>query len=152
MPRALKLGFRLYVLAMVLTLIAGAFDPSPPGTTTAGTGGPSVWMLLAAIIPLLVVKALLIAGAYGRRNWARIALLILTGLGLGAYAPQLVHVIAEHPLYGILNLLLVIGEGVAIVLLFTPAANRWYKPAKPPAPPAPPAAPAAPAAGDAAGS
>lgn len=134
MPRALRLGFRLYVLAMVLTLIAGAFDPAPPGTGATGAGGPSVWMLLAAIIPLLIVKALLIVGAYGRRNWARIALLILTGLGLGAYAPQLVHAITEHPLYGILNLLLVIAEAVAIVLLFTPAANRWYKPAKPPPP------------------
>ena len=137
MPRALKFGFRLYVLAMALTLIAGALDPSPPGM---GAGGPSVWMLLAAIIPLLIAKALLIVGAYGRRNWARIALLILTGLGLGAYAPQLVHVMTEHPLYGILNLLLVIAEGVAIVLLFTPAANRWYKPAQGPAPPLPPAA------------
>ena len=137
MPRALKFGFRLYVLAMVLTLIAGALDPSPPGASATGAGAPSVGMLLAAIIPLLVAKALLIVGAYGRRNWARIALLILTGLGLGAYAPQLVHVIREHPLYGILNLLLVIGEGVAIVLFFTPAANRWYKPAKPGAPPPP---------------
>ena len=143
MPRALKFGFRLYVLAMALTLIAGALDPSPPGAG-AGAGGPTVWMLLAAIIPLLIAKALLIVGAYGRRNWARIALLILTGLGLGAYAPQLVHVMTEHPLYGILNLLLVIAEGVAIVALFTPAANRWYKPAKGPAPPLPPVAGEAP--------
>ena len=143
MPRVLRLGFRLYMVAMVLTLIAGAFDPSPPGASAEGPGGPSVGMLLAAIIPLVIAKALLIAGAYNRRNWARIALLMLTGLGLGAYAPQLARALGEHLLYGVFNLFLVIAEGVAIVLLFTPAANRWYKRTAPP-PGAPP-----PASGDA---
>ncbi len=141
MPRVLSAGFRLYVLAMVLTPLAGAFDPSPPGAGAAGTGGASLGMLIAALVPLLIVKALLILTAYRRRNWARIALLILTGLGLGAYSPHLVHAIAEHPLYGILNLLLVIAEAVAIVLIFTPAANRWYKPPPPPPAAAPTTAP-----------
>lgn len=137
MPPSVQFGFRLYVLAMVLTPLAGAFDPAPTGEGAGAVAAPPLLMLVATVVPLMVAKALLIVAAYRQRNWARIALLILTGLGLGAYAPHLGHSILNHPLFGIANLALVIAEAVAIVLLFTPAASRWYQARKVAATPTP---------------
>ena len=94
-------------------------------------------MLLAVIVAVLALKAFLVLFSWRRRNWARIALLIFTGLGLGAHVPQLLRTLANVPLLGILDLTDVLLEAVAIVLLFTPVANRWYKgTAAPPSTPA----------------
>ena len=122
MPRSVRLGFTFYLIATVLTPLAGALDP-----TLGAASGSTFGMLLAVIVAVLALKAFLVLFAWRRRNWARIALLIFTGLGLGAHVPQLLRTLNRVPLLGSADLLDVLLEAVAIVLLFTPVANRWYK-------------------------
>jgi len=131
MPGSLRLGFRLYVASMALTPLIGAFDPAPAGLP-----------VVAVALAVFALKAFLVWMSFRRRNWARIALLIYTGLALGAHAPGLLRSLAATPLLGVPDLLLVLVEIVAIILVFTPAAGRWYKP-RPPPPASPPPAPPA---------
>jgi hypothetical protein len=125
-PRVVRIGLQLYIVVTVLTPIAGAFD-SPPSATSGGTA--DLGALLAVLVPVCALKALLLWKAYQRRNWARIALFVFTAFGLAAYAPGLVRALSTTPLVGIVDLALVITEGVALLLLFVPPANRWYRPA-----------------------
>ena len=119
MPGSVRLGFRLYVASMVLTPLVGAFDPAPVDLT-----------VFVAVLPVFLLKVFLVVMAWRRRNWGRIALLVYTGLALGTHANGLVRSLGDTPLLGIADLLLVLAEIVAIVLLFTPVAKRWYKPPK----------------------
>jgi hypothetical protein len=125
-PRVVRIGLQLYIVVTVLTPIAGAFD-SPPTATGGGTA--DLGALLAVLVPVCALKALFLWKAYQRRNWGRIALFAFTAFGLAAYAPGLVRALSTTPLVGIVDLALVITEAVALVLLFVPPANRWYKPA-----------------------
>ena len=121
MPRTVEFALKLYVLAAVLTPLAALFEPVPPAGATGAAG------LLAAMVPVLALKAWLVYKAYTRRRWARIALAVFTWLGIAAYVPGLVHALRAAPLIGAIDVLLVAGEAVAVLLLFARDSNRWYR-------------------------
>jgi hypothetical protein len=123
MPRVVRLALQLYIGAALLTPVAGLFDPVPAG----GAAGPGPAALLALLLPVLALKVLLLYKACGRRGWARIGLAVFTWLGIAAYMPGLVHSLRTAPPVGIVDLLLVLAEAIAVLLLFTRDANRWYR-------------------------
>ncbi len=112
----------LYLGAALLTPVAGLFDPVP-----AGSGGPGTAALLALALPVAALKAFLLLRAWQRRGWARIGLAVFTWLGIAAYMPGLVHAFRVAPAMGAADLVLVLAEAIAIVLLFLPVSNRWYR-------------------------
>lgn len=121
MPRTVGLGLRLYVLAALLTPLAALFEPVPPAAVTGVAG------LLAAMVPVLALKAFLVYKSYTRRGWARIALAAFTWLGIAAYVPGLVNTLRVEPVVGAVDVLLVATEAVAVLLLFARDSNRWYR-------------------------
>jgi hypothetical protein len=52
---------------------------------------------------------------------------VFTWLGIAAYMPGLVHALRTAPPVGVVDLLLVLAEAAAVLLLFTPQSNRWYR-------------------------
>ncbi|MGH3774306.1 MAG: hypothetical protein ACRDRR_00995 [Pseudonocardiaceae bacterium] len=86
----------------------------------------TVGSVVAVVIGLLLVggQLLLVFLMRGGRNWARIVLAVLGGLvvlfGLIGFAAGSVS--------GLLQLLLLVG---AIVTMFLPAANAWFRPPRP---------------------
>jgi len=121
MPAIVRRALALYVGAALATPVAGLFDPVPEGQ------GPGALGLLALILPALALKVFLLYRAAQRRTWARIGLAVFTWLGIAAYTPGLVHSLKAAPPLGAVDLALVLVEVIAIVLLFVPASNRWYR-------------------------
>ena len=82
---------------------------------------------LALLLAMTFIPVIFTLAAFFRRNWARIALAVLTALGL-----------VSAPLFAIFwkemagpidtqTVLYSIAELVVIVLLFVPASNEWYR-------------------------
>jgi peptidoglycan/LPS O-acetylase OafA/YrhL len=82
---------------------------------------------LALLVAMTVIPVIFTLAAFFRRNWARIALAVLTAIGLVS-APLFAMfwedmagpIDTETVLYSITEL-------VVIVLLFVPASNEWYR-------------------------
>ena len=134
-PRNVTLAVRLLWLAIFAGLpgaIYGMFnDELPPGVSRAIVTVASLIMyaLLYALMSWLI-------GAAGKgRHWARVThavLISLNVLGVVWLAPKVIHNPAFAPLlksiYNIVVYLLQTAmDVVAVVLLFTPSANAWYK-------------------------
>jgi hypothetical protein len=65
-----------------------------------------------------------------RQNWARILWLFLFILVLPFSALPLLHFLFVTPLYGLIGLLQLVGQAVALAMLFLPASNAWFRKAK----------------------
>ena len=104
---------------------------------------PHVSTSVAMMIPLFTFAIILglmlwLIWMIGRgRNWARITYLILFLLGLPFSIGPLVQSFSLFPLSASIGLAQMLLQIVALVLLFTGAARRWFS-----APPAPPSLPA----------
>jgi hypothetical protein len=88
---------------------------------------------MTALVIVLVVWLLLVAAMFvfaflmrGGRNWARVVLAVLGGLGV--LFSLIGFAAAAGSVIGALRLLLLIG---AIVTMFLPAANVWFAPRRP---------------------
>lgn len=80
--------------------------------------------LLAALTILPVIFTL---AAFFRRNWGRIALAVITGLGLVSVP---LFALFFEELAGPLDaetVLYTVAEIVVIVLLFVPVSSKWYR-------------------------
>lgn len=62
-----------------------------------------------------------------RQNWARILWLILFILVLPFWALPLLHFLFVTPLYGLIGLLQLVGQAVALVMLFQKPSNEWFR-------------------------
>jgi len=62
-----------------------------------------------------------------RRNWARILLLVLTIIGSPFAINSIITSFGINPISGVLGVIQVLMQVVALVLLFLPASNKWYR-------------------------
>jgi hypothetical protein len=133
-PKEVQLSFWLWIVGAVLSVIGALFAFTQRDTLLEearkrpDTGGFSEAQLDAVVITGLIVGvviALAFAGLYvlfafkarAGRNWARIALTVLTALGVLALA------IGGFSVAGILSTVVSV---VAVVLLFLPASNQHF--------------------------
>jgi hypothetical protein len=84
--------------------------------------GPPVWVEPVADGILDSIPAWLLYKVMRRRGWARIVLVLVSGLGFWMFSGSLERPENVVPVLG--NVVL---ELVALGLLFTPSANRWFK-------------------------
>jgi hypothetical protein len=81
------------------------------------------WVALGTLV---IVGALIVAVAR-RHGWARWVLLALTGVALFVTSPLLQVQLAFGVLVPIATVVQLALEGAGFVLLFGPAATRWYR-------------------------
>jgi len=86
----------------------------------------TVWFLTITIMLTLVYNI----GA--GRNWARITLLVLFGLGLPLAIQPLLQSFSLHPFSGVLGVVQIVAQITALVLLFRPESNAWFRRPKKP--------------------
>jgi len=67
-----------------------------------------------------------------RQNWARILWLFLFILVLPFSMLPVLHFLFIKPVYGLIGLLQLVGQIVALVMLFQRASNEWYRTPKAP--------------------
>jgi len=112
---------RAEAINRVLAQNPAADQSTIESATTAG-------FIIGSVLGLLVVAAELVFVFLmrGGRNWARIVLAVLGGLGVLLGLIGLA--IGGGSITGLLQLLLLIG---AIVTMFLPPANAWFQPRRP---------------------
>ena len=147
-PRCVRLSVRLYLLSVILYLISNLHLGATPATTTVVVSLPAAsatafdpppqifdWIPLAILITLFLgVPGWLLIKILKRRNWARVSLTVISGVTL-----SLVGFVFFGP-FGVrdagltLGSVLVVGgttvEIVALVLLYLPRANEWFRAAR----------------------
>ena len=147
-PGCVRLGVRLYLLSVVLYLISNLHLGAAPVTTTVvvavpTTSAPAIdpspqildWIPAATLITLFLgVPGWLLIKILKRRNWARISLTVISGLTLSLVAFVFFGPFGVEDAGVTLGSVLVVGgatvEIVALVLLYLPRANEWFRVAR----------------------
>jgi hypothetical protein len=108
---------------------AASFAISVWDVVSSVSGGESIdsHFFLALLVALIILPVIFTFAAFFRRNWGRIALAVITGLGLVS-VPLFALFLEE--MAGPLDseaVLYAIAETVVIALLFVPVSNKWYR-------------------------
>lgn len=82
---------------------------------------------VAIVVSLSLIPALFTLAAFHRRNWARIAVAIITALGLVSIPLLTLFWEEMAGPWDAETALYTLAEIVVIVLLFAPASNEWYR-------------------------
>lgn len=156
-PAGVRAAFRLWLAALVVDsiglvlpyLVSDPYADLQQTALRAGRGRNSLLQSHSYLTALLVMAAVfgtaviafrlfLVFKARAGRNWARIVLTVLFGLGVGGGVLDAVFVSVgiggAGALGGSTNLSLAVGaialvlEAAAVVLLYRPAANRYFRP------------------------
>jgi len=61
------------------------------------------------------------------RNWARVTFLILFVIGIPLSVPVLLLTFSKNPFFGIINIIQILLQLAAMVLLFQKRSSDWYK-------------------------
>jgi hypothetical protein len=122
-PQTVSLGVNLLWVSLAISVIASALDP-----TQIMHKSQSIPVLaVVVLLTLLAVMALLTYKISAGRNWARITFLVLFLFSVApslSVLPALLHV---SLVAGITNILQSALQLIALVLVFTPSANPWFK-------------------------
>ena len=110
MPATVRYGLGLLAIALVVRVV-----------TMAGTGR-SLFMTLAA---LLMTGSLLIAAAR-RRNWARIALVLLVAIGIAFNTMSLPIELDQDRLAATSSVVQSVLQACGVILLLRQGSVRWY--------------------------
>lgn len=120
-PWTVTTGCAISIAILVWNLVSAVSDE-----LLAEMGG-LLALLMVLLLALGVVPMIFTIAAFFRRNWGRIGLAVMTALGVLA-VPFVMHlgqemvetIDAETVLYAI-------ADVVAVVFLFMPASNEWYR-------------------------
>ncbi len=129
-PRVVRWTVWINVAILIFNPIIGAFDGTLMPTVSAESRSAYQWGLIAGIVIAAagnVLFAVLLHRIYHRRNWARMVFALLTAAGLFAYTPYVLNEFPAHPITGSLSALSSMMSLATLVLVFTPAANRWFR-------------------------
>jgi len=66
------------------------------------------------------------------RNWSRIAILVLTILGLSIYVTALVYTFLRTPFIGVINSVQLVMQATAIYMMFTEPGDSEFRRRKKP--------------------
>jgi hypothetical protein len=103
--------------------------------TTADTFASDGWwpedafdlVLLGVALGAIAVNGWVIYAASQRQHWARIVLLAITALVLGATFLWPIEIDEHGWLSFLLMTVATLADVAAMIYLFSPKANRWYK-------------------------
>jgi hypothetical protein len=130
-PWSVWCGVWLYILSFVLYLVLDRTIAPVRPTETLATPvihGPLAMVTGVAVVVLIFgAPAWLLFKVTRRHNWARITLSLVSALGFALFSPYLFQVLASHPADVAPVFANEALEVVALVLLFTPSANQWFK-------------------------
>ena len=87
----------------------------------------SIWFILFIWAVVFGLTWFLIHKIGSRRNWARITFLVMFIAGAPLSIPQLLKSFSATPLSGLIGILQIFGQAVALVMLFHGAANVWFR-------------------------
>ena len=76
---------------------------------------------------VLAFVALIYYKIWQGRNWARIALLILSAIGLYFYVPMLIRLLILITAAGLIGVLQFLLQAFAMYLVFTHPGNVWFR-------------------------
>ena len=99
------------------------FDPPPVGIL-GWTFAIALTLAVAAVTMFIVFQA-----ARRRQNWARWVLLILFTAMIPLLLYQTFGYYAAHPFGTLFDLLVLVMEGSALLLVFSGEGNAWFQPA-----------------------
>jgi hypothetical protein len=85
-----------------------------------------IWAVVFGVIWFLIHKI------GSRRNWARITFLVLFIVGVPFSVLPLLQSLSAAPVSGLIGILQMVGQVVALVMLFQGTSNAWFR--KPSAP------------------
>jgi hypothetical protein len=80
-----------------------------------------IWAVVFGVMWFLIHKI------GSRRNWARITFLILFIVGLPFSVLPLLQSLSATPVSGLIGILQVVGQIVALVMLFQGTSNAWFR-------------------------
>jgi len=124
-PRVVQVALVLCWVSLVIEL------PLIPEQFVRDQLGSGPGVLLVAFVLFYVALtafAILVNVSIGRaRNWARIVYAVLTGLNLIPMFGSFSELMAQRWYAWSISLLATAMDVVVVVLLFTPAANAWYR-------------------------
>ncbi|HWR46859.1 MAG TPA: hypothetical protein VN327_04445 [Pseudonocardiaceae bacterium] len=144
-PKEVEISFWLWIATLVLGVVGAvaaysqinqirantidrALAQNPAANQSMIERAATAGFVVGVVLVLLIVAAELVFVFLmrGGRNWARIVLAVLGGLGVLFGLIGLA--IGGGSVTGLLQLLLLIG---AIVTMFLPSANAWFQPRSP---------------------
>jgi hypothetical protein len=120
-PKAVGIAVLILWLALVVGLVTSVASLSHTALPVSSTLVYSILAITFAVSALFVYKISL------GRNWARITYLILMLLGMFKTVPSLISAIGHAPFAGALSAVVVVGQLVAMGLLFTGSSNGWFE-------------------------
>ncbi|MGH3935227.1 MAG: hypothetical protein ACRDS1_09670 [Pseudonocardiaceae bacterium] len=146
-PKEVEISFWLWITNLVLGMLGAlitltqidqirtaaidrAVAQDPTLDRSVIESAATVGLIVGVVVGLAIVAAQLafVFLMRGGRNWARIVLAVLGGLGVLFGLIGLAGASGATSATGLLQLLLLIG---AIVTMFLPAANAWFRPSRP---------------------
>ena len=122
-PSAVATAIKLSYLALIIGIPRSFLEWSH--VTQAASPGFALFVILFTF-GLIVC---LVHQTDRGRNWARITLLCLTILGVPMSIRPLLHSLAYSPVSGVLGLAQAALQIVALIMLFSRGARRWFRPA-----------------------
>lgn len=120
-PASIKTAVLLMWTAFLLSIITSyaRVNSSEPGFAL-----PIIYLFMIVYFLLL---ALIVYQTSRGRNWARITYVVLTLLGWYGTIVEPIMSIKRAPVVGLLSIALIVLGLIAIILLFMPASNLWFK-------------------------
>lgn len=135
-PATVRAAIRLYLAALCCELVSFAIEAllNPdllPPLNPEHIPNPAFAVSLVLVIALTLLISVGLPGwllykAAQRRNFGRIAILVLTALVTWIRIPELGPILQQSLLWGALGYLYSSVEIVAAGLLFTPLSNAWF--------------------------
>jgi hypothetical protein len=122
-PRPARVNFALNLLWITIALGVfrlwrgwGELTSAAPTAIVAGTA-----------VFVIGVLALLLVFIGMRKNWARIVYLLLFLIGVPSGAKGIVHALDTDALVGAISIIQIALQLIALVLLFHPESNAWFR-------------------------
>ena len=119
-PSQVRNAVRLLLASLAVGILRTAIG------VPSGAGSIVTFVVLVATITIAIVGFLVIKIS-GGRNWARIAYVVLFLLGLPYSIIVLAQEFAANALVGLVSVIQILLQSIAIVLLFRRASNAWFR-------------------------
>jgi hypothetical protein len=121
-PKQVAHAVALLWLSLLLGIPATVYEhrQTPPGASGAA-------VILGLVVLLYVVGAGLNIFAARGHNWARITLLVFSGLAVAMYISMIQEYLERPVLYLALDLVTLVLDWVALYLLFTKPGALWFR-------------------------
>jgi hypothetical protein len=126
-PLHASIGIWILYAGLAIGLLRMLLDPDPSDPNIPNWFAPVVGSIT------LVLMAAIVAAMGSGRNWARILFLLMFIAGLPvmyAIAADLAAMLSGRPGATAILVIQTCSQAAALVLVFTPSSNSWYRAAK----------------------